>query len=66
MVCFQSKNRNLGKFGRVLVYFMTILSILWPLEIFYGHMVYFVVIGTFFPVLVFWTKENLATLVYMC
>jgi hypothetical protein len=54
MVCFQTKNPNLGKFWRVLlwnilVYFMTIWSILWPLEIFYGHLVYFVVIWYIFP-----------------
>jgi hypothetical protein len=58
--CFQTKNPNLGKFWRVLlwkilVYFMTIWSmyftllekfgnILWPFSIFYGHLVYFVVI----------------------
>jgi hypothetical protein len=54
MVCFQTKNPNLGKFCRVLqwkilVYFMTIWSILRPLEIFYGHLVYFVVIWYIFP-----------------
>jgi hypothetical protein len=58
MVCFQTKNPNLVKFWRVLlweilVYFMTVWSILRPLEIFYGHLVYCVV---------FWTMENLATL----
>jgi hypothetical protein len=42
---------------------MTIWSIVGPLEFFYGHLVYFVVIGIFFPVLVFWTKKNLATLI---
>jgi hypothetical protein len=47
MVCFQIKNPNFGKFWRVLqwkilVYFMTILSIFRPLEIFYGHLIYFV------------------------
>jgi hypothetical protein len=46
MVCFQTKNPNLGEFWRVLLckileYFMTIWSILRPLEIFYGHLVYF-------------------------
>jgi hypothetical protein len=49
MVCFQTKNFTVGKFWRVLlwkilVYFMTIWSILQPLEIFNGHLVYFVVI----------------------
>jgi hypothetical protein len=54
---------------KILVYFITIWSILRPLEIFYDHLVYFVVIwyilcsfGIFFPVLVFFTKKNLATL----
>jgi hypothetical protein len=49
MVCFQTKNPNLGKFWRVLVYCMTIWSILRPLEIFHGHSVYFVVIWYIFP-----------------
>jgi hypothetical protein len=49
MVCFQTKNINLGKFlgvlqWKILVYFMAIWYILWPFEIFYGHLVYFVVI----------------------
>jgi hypothetical protein len=53
MVCFQTKNPNLGKFWRVLqwkilVYFMTIWSILRPLEIFYGNLAYFVVIWYIF------------------
>jgi hypothetical protein len=52
MVCFQIS--NLGKLwrvyqGKILVYFMTILSILWPLEIFYGHLVYFVVVWYISP-----------------
>jgi hypothetical protein len=54
MVCFQTKNPNLGKFWRVLlrkilVYFMTILSILRPLQILYGHLEYFVVIWYIYP-----------------
>jgi hypothetical protein len=54
MVCFQTKNPNLGKFWRVLLWkilvcFMTIWSILRPLEIYYGHLVYFVVIWYIFP-----------------
>jgi hypothetical protein len=53
MVCFQTKNPNLGKFCRVLlwkilVYFMTIWSNLRPLQIFFGHLVYFVVIWYIF------------------
>jgi hypothetical protein len=42
--------------------FITIWTIFGPLEIVYGHLVYFVVIWYIFPVLVFWTKKNLATL----
>jgi hypothetical protein len=54
MVCFQTKNCNSGKFWRVLpweilVNFKTIWSILRPLEIFCGHLVYFVVICYIFP-----------------
>jgi hypothetical protein len=54
MVCFQTKNPNLGKFWRVLewkilVYFRTIWSILRQLEIFYGRLVYFVVAWYIFP-----------------
>jgi hypothetical protein len=54
MVCFQTNNPNLGKFWRgldwkVLIYCLTIWSILRPLEIFYGHLVYFVVIRYIFP-----------------
>jgi hypothetical protein len=54
MVCFQTKNQNLGKFWRVLlwkilVYFMTIWSMLRPLEIFYGRLVYFLIIWHSFP-----------------
>jgi hypothetical protein len=67
MVCLQTKNPNLGKFWRVLqwkmlVYFMDTRSILRSFVIFYGHLVYFVVIWHIFPVLVFCTKKNLAAL----
>jgi hypothetical protein len=53
MVCFQTKNPNLGKFWRVLLrklleYCMTIWSILRSLKIFYGHLVYFVAIWYIF------------------
>jgi hypothetical protein len=53
MVCFQTKNPNLGKFWSVLqwkmlVYLMSIWSILRPLELFYGHLVYFVIIWYIF------------------
>jgi hypothetical protein len=54
MVCFQTKNPNLGKFWgflqwKIFVYFMTIWSILRTLEIFYGHLVHFVVIWYISP-----------------
>jgi hypothetical protein len=70
MVCFQTKNPNLGKFWRVLlwkilVYFMTIWSTLRPKEIFYGHFVYFVVIWCIFPRFDILDQKNLATLVYV-
>jgi hypothetical protein len=57
MVQLQTKNPNLGKFWRllqlkVLVYFMSIWSILRPFGRFYGHLVYCVVIWFIFPVLV--------------
>jgi hypothetical protein len=53
MVCFKTKNPNLGKFWRVLqwkmlVFFMDTWSILRSLVIFYGSWN----IGIFFPVLV--------------
>jgi hypothetical protein len=43
MVCFQTKNPNLGKFWRVLqwkkmVYFTDTWSSLWSFVIFYGHL----------------------------
>jgi hypothetical protein len=67
MVCFQTKNPNLGKFWRVLlwkilVYFMTIWSTLQPLEIFYGHFVFFCGNLVYFPPIL--DQKNLATLVY--
>jgi hypothetical protein len=51
MVYFQTKNRNLGKFWRVLqwkilVYFMDIWSIL---RTFYWHLVNFLIIWCIFP-----------------
>jgi hypothetical protein len=54
MVCFQTKNPNLGKFWRVLLwtilaYLMTISFILRQLKIFYGHLIYFVLTGYNFP-----------------
>jgi hypothetical protein len=59
MVCFLTKNPNLGKFLEglaILVYFMTIWSIftaigniLWPFGIFCGNLVYFSPFGYFGP-----------------
>jgi hypothetical protein len=54
MVSFQTKNPSLGKSWRVMQWkilenFMTIWSILRPLEIFYGNSVYFVVIWYISP-----------------
>jgi uncharacterized membrane protein (DUF485 family) len=54
MVCFQTKNPNLSKFWKAL-------PILEKMDIFYGHLVHFVLIWYIFPVLVSWTKKNLAT-----
>jgi hypothetical protein len=54
MVCFQTKNSNLGKLWRVLLwkillYFMTVWPILRPLEIFHFHLIYFVAIWYIVP-----------------
>jgi hypothetical protein len=54
MVCFQTKNTNLGKFWRVLLWknlgiFYDHLVNLRPFEIFYGHLVYFMVAWYIFP-----------------
>jgi hypothetical protein len=54
MVYFQTKNSDLGKFWRtlqwmMLVYIMNICSILQPSNIFYGHLVYFLVNWYIFP-----------------
>jgi hypothetical protein len=54
MVYFQTKNRNLGKFLRVLqwkmmVYLIDIGSILRPFYTFYDHLVYFVGMWYIFP-----------------
>jgi hypothetical protein len=62
MVCFQTKNPNLGKFWRTfqwneLEYFMSIWPILQRLGIVYG------ILGTFCSVLVrYGINKNLATL----
>jgi hypothetical protein len=52
--------------SKVLMYFMDIWSILLSIVTFYGHLVYLVVIWYIFPVLVFCTKKNLATLPHSC
>jgi hypothetical protein len=49
MVCFQTKNPNLGKFWRALdwkklIYFLAIWDILWRFGKFYDHLVHFVFI----------------------
>jgi hypothetical protein len=67
MVCFLTKNPDLGKlwrvlYGKMLVYFMFIWPMLRPSEIVYGHLVYFVVVWYIFPFLVGCTVNNLATL----
>jgi hypothetical protein len=67
MVFFQNKNTNLGKFPKVLlwtmlVYFMTIGSVLRLFGIFCVHLVHFVFVWYIFPVWASCTKKNLATL----
>jgi hypothetical protein len=57
MVCFQTKNLNLGKFWRALdwkkfKYYMDIWNILWRFGVFYNHLVHFVFIWYIFQVLV--------------
>jgi hypothetical protein len=62
MVCFQTKNPNLGKFWSALeskmsLYFMTIWNILWPFGKIYGRLVYFVVIWYILPIFVFGPRK---------
>jgi hypothetical protein len=69
MVSYQTQNDNLGKFWRaldwkLLIYFVPIWNILETFGIFYDHLVHFVFIWYIFPVLVSFTKKNLATLCY--
>jgi hypothetical protein len=45
-----------------LEHFIDMLSIILPFDLFYGRLVYFVVIWYLFPVLVYCAKKNLATL----
>jgi hypothetical protein len=65
MVCFQTKDTNLGKFWRALdwkrfIYFMPIWIILWRFGIFYAHLVHFC------RFLVSCTNKNMATLIGKC
>jgi hypothetical protein len=67
MVCFQTKYSYLGKFWRalewkMLVFFIVIWIILRSFGKFYGHLVMLWKCGTFFFVLVYCAKKNLATL----
>jgi hypothetical protein len=67
MVCFRTKNPNLGKFWRalewrMLVYFMPIWNMLWPFGIFNGHLAFIWQFGIFSSALVYCVKNNLATL----
>jgi hypothetical protein len=53
MVCFQTKNPNVGEFWRALdwkmfIYFMATWNILWGFGLFYGHLVHFVFIWNIF------------------
>jgi hypothetical protein len=55
MVCFQTKNPNLGNFWsaldwKMLIYFMAIWNILMRFGKVYGHLVHFVFIWYIFPV----------------
>jgi hypothetical protein len=67
MAYFQTKNPDLGTFLRVLqlemlVYYLAVWSILRLFGMFLGHLVYFMIFWYIFPVLVCFTKKNLATL----
>jgi hypothetical protein len=67
MVYFHTKNPNLGVLKRalelkMLLHFMVILNFLRQSVMFYGHLVYFVVIGIYSPDWVCFAKKNLATL----
>jgi hypothetical protein len=64
---FIQKIPNLGTFVSVLelkllVCFIIICNILWPFVICYSPFVKFVVLWSIFPVLVCFTKKNMATL----
>jgi hypothetical protein len=71
MVCFQTKNPNLGTFWRALEWKM--LVCLWSFGIFYGHLEYFTVIwnilrsfGIFYGHLVYiWPFGNVVVIWYI-
>jgi hypothetical protein len=70
MVCFQTKNPNLGKFWialywKMLIYFMAICNISMTFGVFKDHTygTFCVHLVHFFPILVSYTKKNLATLI---
>jgi hypothetical protein len=68
MVCFQTKNRNLGKFWKsldrkMLIYFMAYWNIFRTFGIIMTIWYILCSFGTLFPVLVSCTKKNLATLI---
>jgi hypothetical protein len=70
MEYFQTKNPNLGKVWRVLLWQMLVfysfgMFYVQPIGIFYDHLVLFLVISSFFPVLVCFSRKNLATLVLL-
>jgi hypothetical protein len=44
MVCFQTKNPNLGQFWRALCRLESVYNVLWPFGIFYRDLGYFVTI----------------------
>jgi hypothetical protein len=67
MVCFQTKNPNLGKFWRALewkmsIYFIAIWNILRTFGKCYDHLVHFVLIWYIFSGVGITRQQNLATL----
>jgi hypothetical protein len=50
MVCFQTKNTNLGKFQRALECWY----VLWSFRVFYSHLVYFMVAAIWYIFPRFW------------
>jgi hypothetical protein len=65
MVCFQTKNPNLGKFWKalewkMLLYFMAIWHSVWQFGIGCGHLVYYSHFGMFGPRKIWqpWTADS--------